>query len=224
MTNYFLPLFSYYLIAFSMLIATSYTKNLFKYRLAAKTATSLGFIAIAWYSGFASGNIGLFLHLLPAFIFCLAGDIFLGVTNKDGSKKVFIFGLLAFLTGHILFAVGFNLIAPFALSELILPLASLPLAMFLTNLKRMKTGRMKKYILAYSFFVTLLFSKGISIFSLNQGIFGVLVLFGTLFFLISDFIILFLYFYEDKHPLTSFANLFTYYLATFLLSFSLYFY
>lgn len=224
MSNLFYPLFACYILSFCALIFVSYKENLSSYRLGIKSLTSLGFIAIGLVSGMQSQNLGLFLHLLPAFVFCFIGDALLAVTDDSGSKKFFLFGLFAFLTGHILFTTGFDSLAPFKWQELILPMLALPLALFLTKLEHMETGKMRNYVLIYSFFVTLLFSKGLSVYFATQNIFGTMVLCGSISFILSDGIIMFLYFYKKKHPWVRFFNLFTYYLATVLLAFSIYFY
>jgi uncharacterized membrane protein YhhN len=70
-----------------------------------KPATML---ALLWWIWISVGLGGSMLWFTMGAIFCLAGDIFLMIP-----RDMFIFGLLAFLLGHIFYIVGLNNTAPF---------------------------------------------------------------------------------------------------------------
>jgi alkenylglycerophosphocholine/alkenylglycerophosphoethanolamine hydrolase len=70
-----------------------------------KPATML---ALLWWIGSAVGFGGSMLWFSLGVVFCLAGDVFLMVP-----RDMFIFGLVAFLIGHICYTVGLNNQAPF---------------------------------------------------------------------------------------------------------------
>ena len=96
--------------------------------------------------------------------------------------------------------------------------------LFLLQGENFAMGRMRIPGLLYSFFVALLVSKGVLLLLENGlSIRYALVLCGGIFFLISDLILLFMYFHvpSSKKPLGA-ANLATYYLAMGLLALSLY--
>jgi alkenylglycerophosphocholine/alkenylglycerophosphoethanolamine hydrolase len=70
-----------------------------------KPATML---ALLWWMWSSVGLGGSMLWFTLGAVFCLAGDVFLMIP-----RDMFIFGLLAFLLGHICYTVGFNDLAPF---------------------------------------------------------------------------------------------------------------
>lgn len=67
-----------------------------------KTPLSLLFI-VAWAIEPAARHSNFGVLVLIALVFCLGGDVLLGL----GSKRAFLFGLVSFLLGHILYAVAF---------------------------------------------------------------------------------------------------------------------
>ncbi len=71
----------------------------------AKPATMLAILAWIWV---ASGWGGSMLWFTVGVIFCLLGDIFLMLP-----WNMFLFGLLAFLAGHIFYVIGLNTSAPY---------------------------------------------------------------------------------------------------------------
>ena len=71
----------------------------------AKPATML---AVLWWMWLNTGFRGPMLWFTLGVVFCLAGDVFLMIP-----RDLFIFGLLAFLLGHICYIVGLNNNPPF---------------------------------------------------------------------------------------------------------------
>jgi uncharacterized membrane protein YhhN len=65
-------------------------------------------LALLWWVWSSVGLGGSMLWFTLGAIFCLAGDVFLMVP-----RDMFIFGLIAFLLGHICYMVGLNNLAPF---------------------------------------------------------------------------------------------------------------
>lgn len=212
----------YYIIAFVCLILTNYRETWKKFHVQAKTATSIGFIAIATVSGIVSRNMEFFKPMMIAFTFCLAGDVLLALMNHKNNMKYFILGLLSFLVGHIIFGVALNVLAPFSIKELIIPICFVAVAFFLLKIQYMEVGKMKVYVLVYSFFVAFLFSKGISVLLLGLTTSNIVIFLGATLFLISDAILLFVLFYQKKYYTPVFFNLLTYYLAQYLLAISIF--
>ncbi|HSB66410.1 MAG TPA: lysoplasmalogenase [Anaerolineales bacterium] len=71
----------------------------------AKPATML---ALLWWMWISVGLGGAMLWFTIGLLFCLAGDVFLMVP-----RNMFIFGLLAFLFGHVFYILGLNNTPPF---------------------------------------------------------------------------------------------------------------
>jgi uncharacterized membrane protein YhhN len=70
-----------------------------------KPATMLALLWLIWQSAGLGSSM---LWFTLGAIFCLAGDIFLMIP-----RDMFIFGLLAFLVGHVCYVLGLNNIAPY---------------------------------------------------------------------------------------------------------------
>jgi uncharacterized membrane protein YhhN len=65
-------------------------------------------LALLWWIGSSVGLGGSMIWYTLGVVFCLAGDIFLMVP-----RDMFLFGLVAFLVGHISYLVGFNDLGPY---------------------------------------------------------------------------------------------------------------
>lgn len=213
-----------YLLLFAFLMATVYIERFEKYHTLAKTAASLGFIAVAVYGWLQSGDTRFFLTMIPALLFCLAGDFFLSLPSADEFGLGFIAGLLTFAIGHLLFLVAFLKMAPIVWPELLFPLVMVALVYLVTRSPRFDVGNFTIPVLIYGFLVAWTFSRSVVIL-LDAGIAArtLCLLVGSLLFMVSDIVLLFVYFYEKKFSWMSFVNLSTYYGGMFLLALSIYF-
>lgn len=190
-----------------------------------KTLTSLCFIGIAVYAGVISGGSQLFFYLLPGFWFALAGDYLLGLAHAERNYKglKFLLGAAAFMFAHIAFYLAFCAEFSFNVKELILPALFPAITLIIIRGDDFSLGKMKVPGLMYSFFVALLCSKGVSLF-LSEGISGgtAMVLAGGMLFLISDIVLLFMYFHvSSPKKILGVINLATYYLAMGFLALSI---
>lgn len=213
-----------YTMFFSFLISTLYINTNKRYYTIAKAVNSIGFILVAAYGGVVLGNTA-FYSMLPALIFCLFGDVFLGIHTQCDTKVCFLAGIFSFTAAHIAYTFAFSNIAPLSIYDFIFPTLSIFIAYMLTKLENMEIEkRLKKYTIIYSFFVSLLLSKSISILFVS-GITTehILIFLGSLMFFISDFIIFFLYFYKKKHHLVGTFNLLFYYYGMLFLALSLWY-
>lgn len=214
-----------YTMFFIFLISTRYIKTNKKYYTAAKTVNSIGFIIVAVYGGTVLDNMSNFYYMLPALVFCLCGDVLLGLHTQCETKACFLAGIFSFTAAHIAYTFAFSKTAPLTAYDFIFPIISMFITFKLTNLKDMEIEKkLKKYTIMYSFFVTLLLSKSIGIlFVLGITTKSMLIFIGSLLFFVSDFIIFFLYFYKKKHHLVGTFNLLFYYYGMFLLALSLWY-
>ncbi len=191
-----------------------------------KLLTSLCFVAIALYAGYKGGFSSLYFYLLPGFWFAVAGDFLLGLAHTDRNYrgKAFLLGAAAFMLAHAAFYVAYTVNFGFHMVDLFFPLIFAACMFIVVRSERFALGRMRIPGLIYPFFVALLVSKGATLlFFEGWAIRHGLVLCGGLFFLISDIVLLFMYFRvsPSKKPL-GVLNLATYYLAMGLLGMSLY--
>jgi uncharacterized membrane protein YhhN len=163
--------------------------------------------------------------MVPAFLLAALGDFLLGLAHsKDSSdSRTFLAGTLSFLTAHILFYAALTSIDPLRPIDFAIPPVVMAIVILISNGKNVSLGKMKIPGIIYSFFVGLLFSKGVMIL-LFQGIgtAHLLIFSGSFLFLVSDMILIFLYFHKSPPKCLAFANLSTYYAAMALLGLSMY--
>jgi len=119
-----------------------------------KPATML---ALLWWAWMNVGLGGAMLWFTLGAIFCLVGDIFLMIP-----RDMFIFGLLAFLLGHICYIIGLNNQAPYFVFWGILVIIVIAIYMFwlypkLANSLQAKGKReLKIPVLIYSLVISLM--------------------------------------------------------------------
>lgn len=212
-----LTLIFMYMLMFVLLMVTVYCEKAKKYYLVTKTGTSFVFLSSALLT--MSQHQKPLIWLL-GFIGCFIGDVLLAMKEK-GVPKYFVPGLLAFLFGHIFFILRMKQVHPFIGIELLFSLLAILLAHYLMKLEHMDVKQMHLPIYVYAFIVSLLFVKAIFIMIyVHQYQFTGIIL-ATFMFLLSDFILLFIYFYQKKWKPLIFINLLFYYLAVMVLVFTL---
>ena len=190
-----------------------------------KFTTSLCFIVIAVYSAFLSRQYLILYRMLPAFIFAALGDLLLGLAHSKHNYqgREFLMGTCSFLAAHILFYAALTSIDGVRLTDFILPLGVMGIVFIISQSKNVVLGKMQIPGVVYSFFVGLLFSKGLMIFLYSgAAVPNLLILAGAFLFLISDMILLFLNFHVAPPKWLAYANLSTYYVGIALLGLSLY--
>ena len=143
--------------------------------------------------------------------------------NRFRKKIHFIVGLVIFLAGHLCFVRWLCKMQPMELLNLVVPVLAVVMTWVLTSSKKIHTGRLRPFILMYSFFVALFLSKGLYLVLTQFSVANLMIAVGSLLFFVSDISILFLYFYKKKGPGIHIFNLATYYYGVFLLATNLLF-
>jgi hypothetical protein len=241
--NLILPLllFVLYSIPFTSLMQATISLKYKKYYILTKTINSIAFITVSIFCAYYGDNITTLVSLLPALLLCFIGDVVLGFYNAANERDVkadelshgetcpkvtvkpalFIMGLLTFALGHVCFIYAFSKMQKLTWVDLVFPLLAIFITIGLTRLDGMNTGKLTILIVAYSFMVALLFSKGMHFVLAQLSVQNLLLSTGVTLFLISDTFILFLYFYEKKHKAIHIINLATYYFGMFFIGLSL---
>ena len=101
---------------------------------------------------------------------------------------------LFFLTGHIFFITACSKIKSLDKYDFIFPIVIILLFPFFIKKKRLTIGKLKPFVYIYAFFISFLFSKCVLMFWNTGTRQTALLAIGSLLFLISDTLILFLYF------------------------------
>ena len=161
------------------------------------------------------------LLLLAALILCAFGDVFLGVANqkaKTPSRKPFIAGALSFLIAHLLFCLLFYTMLPLCWYDFILPFFMLALLYYLEQGKKVRLKQMRLLAFFYTLLVATMTSKALQV-PLLLG-YGTGMAFGAVLFMVSDVILLFLYFGVHRKRWMRTANLLSYYVGVYLMALS----
>lgn len=181
---------------------------------------------LCWFGG-AQRAPWQFALLLAGLLLCAFGDVLLGVANLNAarvSKKPFLAGAASFTLAHLLLCAHFYLRLPFAWYDLALP-ALLLAAMYLLEKRgavRLKKIRPVAYL--YTFLVGLMAAKALAAALLVSAppAQRLVVAAGALLFLVSDAVLLFLYFGHQRRKWYRAANLLCYYGGVWLLALGAY--
>lgn len=203
--------------------------------LIAKCVCAALFILIGVLAMRAAQNYNAWAYLMLSGLFVSSwGDWFLGVSMKG---KVFIAGVLSFLTAHVFYvaayikitAAQFPDVALFAGWEIVAALAGLAALIVVALVRKMQFGEFKIPILIYSAVIVTMLVKavslGIHLFSAGGDAIPAAVLLsaGAFLFVLSDAVLaLILFGGKDTRGMTA-LNLITYFSAQTLLASSLYF-
>lgn len=189
---------------------------------AAKLLASTAFLAAALGLAVAAGHTDRLLAALPALLFCFAGDVALAVYNRARKKAAMGAGMLLFAAGHVAFFGWMCTAQAFRPADLLWPV---PFALALAGLLRLPgitaKRQMRGAILAYGFLVSLMFTKSLTVAAGQPSAAAWLFCVGAALLLVSDAIIVFLYFYKAPGPAVHIANLLTYYVGMLAVALSL---
>ena len=198
-----------YLGGLAALLCVAYSRHHFSRYTAVKAAVSCGFLVIAATAYLLGGHTAdaYFRGLLPCFVLCLAGDVLLGLANNHAGffGRWFLLGVGAFTLAHAGFCVLFTLAMPGG-----------------PRFTRFKLRRMHMELpaLAYSLCVGLMCARGTAFGFACGGRRGALAAVGAALFLISDAVLLFVYFYVRPRKALRAVNLAAYYLGMLCLALS----
>ena len=207
-----------YWISFGLLLYTTIEPKFNKYRPIAKGVTSLLFVSI-----YLILNDHFDLIMLIALLCCLCGDILLAF-KKNGQKRFFVSGMLAFLLAHTFFLMVMTHYAPFTLIDTIMSIIALIILKVITYKLDIHFGYKRYMIWLYAFIVVLMGNKAIDMAIFAPSAYAILLGIGGTLFVISDIVLLFLYFKYKNNLMLQLTNSCIYYLAQFLLALAFSFY
>ncbi len=211
---------SLYLLAFLGVCICIVKKEYHRFYLIAKMSCSTLFTTLVFYYAFNQSLVFPWWIVL-SFVGFFLGDLFLGLQEKN-QKSFFILGLLSFLIAHFIF-IG-ALLTKFD-SIPWLALIGSTLSFLITYfLIRFCNLTVKKnfipFIYLYSYTLTLLVILSGFIYFTSPSLHSFILVTGSVLFLFSDFILIFIYF-KKYSILLHVLNLLFYFTAVILLAFSL---
>ena len=199
-----------------------------------KLVTSLLFVALGIYLYIYKGNPNVGLFIILGGTFGLLGDVVLGLKRifKKINKQLILAGLFFFAVGHILYDTGLFInyyisgypvviIIPIVLA----PVLGIATTLLLKNLAHLKLGKFKYIGMFYFAAVTSLVTVSFSLLALHGfantflGIFFA----GSVLFAASDMILTKTYFRENVKKYDLISTTICYYLAQFIIAFSIFF-
>ncbi len=202
--------------------------------LIAKCICSGLFILIGVFAMVASSNYTTYAVLMIAgLFFSFWGDLFLGISMKD---KIFIFGMLSFLTAHVFYIAAYSKVITANLqgtfintAEIVAIVVLLVVLIFLAFKLKLELGELKIPIFVYAVVILTMLVKAVSLSVqyclaglVNSAVIAVFLTAGAVLFVVSDAVLaIILFANKDTRPMTV-LNLVTYFSAQVLLAISIY--
>jgi len=158
------------------------------------------------------------LFIIIGLLFCLGGDVFLALPQE----RMFLWGLISFLVGHVCYVIGFIWIADASKMTLMGVVVTMLLGGVIYIWLKPHLGNMKKPVIAYIFVISFMFIGAWSVLGMPRQPFTarLLIFVGAASFYISDIFVA-----RDRFLKYSFINrllgLPLYYLAQFMIAFSI---
>lgn len=198
-----------------------------------KAMASFFFVALAAYCYFKNSNNSFGFFAICGLASCLLGDIWLGLrhTFKEQSRLFLFAGFGCFAVGHIFYIVGMMgaltfprewysyviVLAASFISGLIIMLLEKPL--------KVKYGefRIPCFIYSMLLFSTLYTAIYLAVFTRFAVVAYDMLFAGAILFSASDLILSFTYFGNKNQPVFLISNTLTYFVAQYVIAFSLFF-
>jgi len=179
-----------------------------------KFSTSFLFVLIAIF-GYKKHrkNAKFFYLILIGLIFSVLGDVFLAIHNND---VTFILGLLSFSLAHILYSIGFCYVTRLSLRDIAMFIGiATPTVCFVVFKDGFDYGTMLPFVISYIILISFMVAKAFSFTKIWQkNKFQVtLIIVGAVLFYISDFILLYAFFYKQHFEILLYLNFLVYYFA-----------
>jgi uncharacterized membrane protein YhhN len=187
-----------------------------KKMLPTKTVLSVLFIVAAWVQPHPVQTYSFFVVI--GLICCLGGDVFLALPRE----KMFLFGLISFLIGHIFYVIAFISVANLNRLTWVGFILTLVVGMGIYRWLKPHLGSMKGPVICYIVVISIMLCGAWSILGMSRlAVSGRVVVFaGAVCFYVSDILVA-----RDRFLKTEFFNrlvgLPLYYAGQFLIAFSI---
>lgn len=178
-----------------------------------KAVTSLFFV-LAGICGYRKDKgKSIFSRLmLIAFLCCMAGDVLLAL---DSSGILFVIGVVGFAGAHILFSIAFSRVSPVKKADIIAMAVLFAGSTLLLCLGNFDFQGLLPVLILYAAIISFMVIKALSLWRCREGrAVGIkLIMAGGVFFILSDFLLLFWLFAVDMPRSVQCVNWVLYYLA-----------
>ena len=212
-----------YIFTFILLLVSSIRNNESKHRFIFKMINCSLFVIISIVSFYLKEvDYNYFIPLIIAQGLSLLGDIFLGLKHISNHKTFGPLGVLFFGLAQILFIITFIYNYGFNYYLLFIPVLGLIIGEFILYKLNIHELKMKVAIGFYMILMTSMFM--VSLGSLINGVNNatILVAIGGFSFMISDYTLIFKYYYPSKRRTFTIVSVSTYAIAQLLFSLSIF--
>lgn len=179
-----------------------------------KTLTSLTFVVTGIYYGYCNQNY----TLIPVLIGFLIGDIMLATKLR----RSFIYGMGGFLLADLWLVYSLYRLKPMKVHDFILSILIIVFVNIISKNPKMHLGHYKKPMYGYGFILSLAVSNIIGCFLLYDTKAYLFLSIGMIFYFISDFLLMFQYFYTTKHrDKLKIAKMLFYFTGAYMIAYSI---
>ena len=179
-----------------------------------KTLTSVTFVLAGIYFGYQSGDF----ILIPTLIGFLVGDIMLATKLR----RSFIYGMGGFLLADVWLIYSLYQVKPVRIYDFVLSVFVILFVTYISRYPKMHLGHYRKPMYGYGFVLALAVSNSIGCYLLYGTVNYSFLSVGMILYFISDFLLMFQYFYKTEHrDKLKLAKMYTYFIGAYLVAYSI---
>lgn len=179
-----------------------------------KTLTSVTFVLTGVYYGYCTQNY----ILVPTLIGFLIGDILLATKLR----RSFIYGMGGFFVADIWLLYVFYQLKTVAIYDFILSIVVIVFVTIISKNPKMHLGHYRKPMYGYGFVLALAVSNSVGCCLLYGTSRYRLLAMGMILYFISDFLLMFQYFYKTEHrDKLKLAKMYTYFIGAYFIACSI---
>ena len=179
-----------------------------------KTLTSLTFVATGIYYGCQVQTF----WLIPALIGFLIGDIMLATKFR----RSFIYGMGGFFLADLWLIYQLYHLKGVLWFDFVLSLLVVFFVIIIGKNPKMHLGHYKKPMYVYGVVISLAVSNSIGCYLIHRTLAYLFLAVGMVLYFISDFLLMFQYFYKTEHrDILKLAKMYTYFIGAYLIAYSI---
>lgn len=176
-----------------------------------KTLTSAAFVLTGIYHGSLNQNF----ILIPALLGFLLGDIMLA----SKLRRNFLYGMGGFFVADLWLLYLFYQLKPVAIYDFILSILVIIFVTVISKHPKMHLGHYKKPMYGYGFVLALVVSNSVGCYLLYGTRNYLILAVGMAFYFISDFLLMFQYFYKtDYREILKIAKMLFYFVGAYMIA------
>ena len=176
-----------------------------------KTLTSLSFVITGIYYGYLNQNF----ILIPALLGFLIGDIMLA----SKLRRNFLYGMGGFFLADLWLLHIFYQLKSIAIYDFILSIVVIGFVTVISKHPKMHLGHYKKPMYGYGFVLALAVSNSMGCYLMYETRSYLILTVGMAFYFISDFLLMFQYFYKtDYREILKIAKMLFYFVGAYMIA------